>query len=130
MRKFPAFPLILLPMLALAACGGGDTCEAPKAPTKLAARDLTLVQKADALGVPPSRVPADAALPEYEEYVSRINDSADAEYCVENEAYKARTMKDEMNTVARAVAATCKVSRAEPVLATVLKYRNCAMGNK
>jgi len=127
MRKFPVFPLFLT--LILAACGGSDRCEAPKQPAKLAAKDLTLVQKADALGVPPSRVPADGALPEYEDYVTRINDSAEAEYCVENEAFKARAMKDEMATVARAVAATCKVSREEPVLATVLKYRNCASGH-
>ena len=130
MRAFPAFPLLLTLTLALAACGGSDRCEAPKQPAKLAAKDLTLVQKADALGVPPSRVPADGSLPEYEDYVTRINDSAEAEYCVENEAFKARAMKDEMATVARAVAATCKVSREEPVLATVLKYRNCASGRE
>ena len=127
MRAFPAFPLLLT--LVLAACGGSDRCEAPKQPARLAVKDLTLVQKADALGVPPSRVPADGAQPEYEDYVTRINDSAEAEYCVENESYKARAMKDDRATVARAVAATCKVSREEPILATVLKYRNCASGH-
>jgi len=135
MRKFPAIPLFLTSAVVLAACGGSDRCEAPKQPARLAAKDLTLVQKADALGVPPSRVPAQGALPEYEDYVTRINDSAEAEYCVENEAYKARAMKGEMTTdvmatMARAVAATCKVTRQEPVLASILKYRNCASGHE
>jgi hypothetical protein len=127
MRKY----CFILPVLAVAACGPSDRCEAPPQPKLLSVKDLTLVQKADAMGVPPSQVPQDAvAAPAFDEYVARHNDAAQIGYCVDNEAYKARAMKDEMSTVARAVMATCKESNESDTLATVLKYRNCATGNK
>jgi hypothetical protein len=123
--------LILLPILAVAACGPSDRCEVPPQPKLLAVKDLTLVQKADAMGVPPSQVPENAVGgPAFDAYVSRHNDALQVGYCVDNEAYKARKMTDEMGTVARAVLATCKVTNESDVLATVLKYRNCAVGNK
>jgi len=122
---------ILLPILAVAACGPSDTCEVPPQPKLLKVSELTLVQKAGAMGVPPSQVPENAAGgPAFDEYVARHNDAVQVGYCVDNEAYKARKMSDEMGTVARAVMATCKVSNESDVLATVLKYRNCATGNK
>ena len=122
---------ILLPILAVAACGPSDTCEVPPQPKLLKVSELTLVQKADAMGVPPSQVPENAVGgPAFDEYVARQNDAVQVGYCVDNEAYKARKMSDEMGTVARAVMATCKVSNESDVLATVLKYRNCATGNK
>lgn len=49
---------------------------------------------------------------------------------MDSEAYKARAMRDDMSTVARAVMATCKVNNELDVLVSVLKYRNCAVGNK
>jgi hypothetical protein len=123
--------LFLLPLLAMAACGPSDRCEAPPGPKLLSAKNLTLEQKADAMGIPPSQVPQDAvASPAFDEYVARHNDAAQIGYCVDNEAYKARGMKDEMSTVARGVMATCKESNESDTLATVLKYRNCAVGNK
>jgi len=122
---------ILLPILAVAACGPSDTCEVPPQPKLLKVSELTLVQKADAMGVPPSQVPENAVGgPAFDEYVARHNDAVQVGYCVDNEAYKARKRSDEMGTVARAVMATCKVSNESDVLATVLKYRNCATGNK
>lgn len=122
---------ILLPVLAVAACGPSDRCEAPPQPKTLAVKDLTLVQKADAMGVPPSQVPEDAVGgPAFDAYVSRHNDAVQVGYCVDSESYKARAMKDDMSTVARAVMATCKVTNEPDVLASVLKYRNCAVGNK
>ena len=123
--------LILLPLLAVAACGPSDRCEVPAQPKLLSVKDMTLIQKADAMGLPPSQVPQDAvSAPAFDEYVVRHNDAVQVGYCVENEAYKARGMKDEMSTVARAVMATCKESNESETLATVLKYRNCATGNK
>src|SRR5882757_7364974 len=121
--------LILLSVLAVAACGPHDRCEAPPQPKLLAVKDLTLDQKADAMGLPPSQVPRDAvAAPAFDDYVARRNDAAQINYCVDNEAYKARAMKDEMSTVAHAVMATCKESNESDTLAAVLKYRNCAVG--
>ena len=127
MRKYG----FLLPLLAVAACGPTDRCEAPPQPKLLSAANLTLVQKADAMGVPPSQVPQDAvSSPAFDEYVARHNDAVQVGYCVDNEAYKARAMKDEMSSVARAVMATCKEGNEADTLATVMKYRNCAVGNK
>jgi hypothetical protein len=121
----------ILPVLAVAACGPSDRCQVPPQPKLLAAKDLTLVQKADAMGIPPSQVPQDAvSAPAFDEYVARHNDAVQMGYCVDNEAYKARAMKDEMSTVARAVMATCRESNETETLATVLKYRNCAASNK
>jgi hypothetical protein len=123
--------LFLLPVLAVAACGPSDRCEAPSQPKLLAVKDLTLVQKADAMGLPPSQVPQDAVGgPAFDDYVARHNDAVRVGYCVDSEAYKARNMKDEMSTVAHAVMATCKESNEPDTLAAVLKYRNCAAGNK
>ena len=123
--------LMLLPILAVAACGPSDSCEVPPQPKPLTVKDLSLVQKADAMGVPPSQVPEDAVGgPAFDEYVSRHNEAARVGYCMENEAYKARAMKDEMGTLARAIMATCKVPSEPDALAVVLKYRNCASGNK
>jgi hypothetical protein len=122
---------ILLPVLALGACGPRDTCEAPPPPKLLTSQNLSLEQKADAMGVPPSQVPRDAATsPAFDEYVARHNQAVQIGFCVDNEAYKARTMKDEMSTVSRAVMATCKEGAEADTLATVLKYRNCAVGTK
>src|SRR5476649_125649 len=110
--------LFLLPLLAVAACGPSDRCEAPPQPTLLSAKDLTLLQKADAMGIPPSQVPQDAvSAPAFDEYVARHNDAVQMGYCVENEAYKARAMKDEMSTVAHAVMATCRESNEADTLA-------------
>ena len=122
---------ILLTVLGLAACGPSDRCEAPPEPKLLSAKNLTLVQKADAMGIPPAQVPQDAvSSPAFDDYVARHNDGVRVGYCVDREAYKARMMKDEMNSVARAIMATCKESNEPDTLATVLKYRNCAAGNK
>jgi hypothetical protein len=122
---------ILFSLLAVAACGPRDACEAPPQPKLLSVKDLTLVQKADAMGVPPSRVPEEAVGgPAFDSYVARHNDAVQVGYCVDSESYKARAMKDDMSTVARAVMATCKVNNEPDVLASVLKYRNCAVGNK
>ena len=128
---------ILLSVLILAGCHKGsaasesDVCQAPPQPRLLTVASLTKDQKADALGVPPSQVPADGAGgPSFESYVARHNDAVQTGYCVENEAYKARGMKDEMSTVARAIMATCHEGAEPDTLATVLKYRNCAVGNK
>ena len=122
--------------LMLSACGGGDRCEAPAKPTLLNAKNLSREQRANALGVPPERVPQEAvtespaALQAYDDYVGRHNDAAQLSYCIDSEAYKARNMKDEMSSLARAIMATCKTGAEGETLAAVLKYRNCAMGNK
>jgi hypothetical protein len=132
MRHFwivPAFSL-------LAACGPSDRCEVPPLPKLISVKEMSREQKADALGVPPERVPAEpvtdspGALAAYGEYIARHNDALQVGYCVENEAYKARTMKDEMSSVARAIMATCKEGAQADTLATVLRYRNCATGSK
>ena len=133
MRKYT----ILLSALLLAAChkqgatSGTDLCQVPASPKLLTVAGLTTDQKADAMGIPPSQVPPDAAGgPAFDDYVARHNDAARTGYCVENEAYKARAMKDEMSSVARAIMATCHEGAEPDTLATVLKYRNCAAGNK
>ena len=51
-------------------------------------------------------------------------------YCMDNEAYKARNMKDEMSTMAHAIMATCKEGAEGDTWRRCLKYRNCAAGNK
>jgi hypothetical protein len=122
--------------LLLAACGPSDRCEAPPQPMLLGANNLSREQRADALGVPPERVPqgpvgdSPDAQAAYDAYVARHNDAVRTGYCVDNEAYKARNMKDEMSTLAHAIMATCKEGAEPDTLATVLKYRNCATGNK
>jgi len=133
MRKYT----ILLSVLLLAAChkqnaaSGTDLCQLPSKPKLLTVAGLTTDQKADAMGIPPSQVPPDAVGgPAFDDYVARHNDAAQTGYCVENEAYKARAMKDEMSSVARAIMATCHEGSEPDTLATVLKYRNCAAGNK
>jgi hypothetical protein len=132
MLKTWIFPTLLL----LAACGPNDRCEAPAQPKLISVKDLSREQRADALGVPPERVPegsvteSPAAMGAYQDYVSRRNEAVQMGYCVDNEAYKARGMKDEMSTVARAIMATCKEGAEQDTLATVLKYRNCAAGNR
>lgn len=131
-------PYWIVPAVALVvtACGPSDSCEVPAKPVLLDAKHLSREQRANALGVPPERVPQEAvtespgALQAYDDYVSRHNDAAQVGYCLDNEAYKARNMKDEMNSLARAIMATCKVGAEGEALAAVLKYRNCAMGNK
>ena len=128
----------IVPALALiaTACGPSDRCEAPSQPTLLNPKNLTREQRANALGVPPERVPQEAvtespaSLQAYADYTARHNDAVRTGYCVENEAYKARNMKDDMRTVAHAIMATCKEGAEDDTLATVLKYRNCAAGNK
>jgi hypothetical protein len=120
----------------LAACGPSDKCEAPPQPKLINAKNLSREERANALGVPPERVPQEAvtespaSLEAYDAYAARHNDALQVGYCVENEAYKARAMKDEMSTVAHAIMATCKESAESDTLAAVLKYRNCAAGNK
>jgi hypothetical protein len=129
---------IFLSVLLLAGChkqvpdkASSDLCQAPARPKLLTVAGLTTDQKADAMGIPPSQVPPDAVGgPAFDAYVARHNDAAETGYCVENEAYKARAMKDEMSTVARAIMATCREGGEPDTLATVLKYRNCAAGNK
>lgn len=128
---------ILLSGLLLAAChkqgtaSGTDICQAPAQPRFITVAGLTTDQKADAMGIPPSQVPADAVGgPAFDDYVARHNDAARTGYCVENEAYKARAMKDEMSSMAHAIMATCHEGAEPDTLATVLKYRNCAAGNK
>ena len=122
--------------LMLSACGGGDRCEAPAKPVLRNAKNLSREQRANALGVPPERVPQEpvtespAALQAYDDYVGRHNDAAQLSYCIDSEAYKARNMKDEMSSLARAIMATCKTGAEGETLAAVLKYRNCAIGNK
>lgn len=137
----------LLLLLPLAACGPHDHCTAPPVPAPMAVKDLTLDQRADILGVPPSRVPApprtassfgalmsgaadnDAAQASYERYVDSHNDQARRDACLDSEAYKARHYKDDMATLGRAIQATCKSSDEPAALAAVLKYRNCATGH-
>jgi hypothetical protein len=132
MRHFWILPAFTL----LAACGPSDRCEAPPQPKLISVKDMTREQRANALGVPPDRIPTEAvtespaALAAYDAYVARHNDALQLGYCVDNEAYKARTMKDEMSSVAHAIMATCKESAQDDTLATVLRYRNCAAGNK
>lgn len=131
-------PYCLLPaiVLMLSACGSGDRCEAPEKPVLLNAKNLSREQRANALGVPPERVPREAvtesegALGAYDDYVARHNDAAQLSYCIDSEAYKARTMKDEMSSIARAIMATCKTGAEGETLAAVLKFRNCATGSK
>ena len=133
MRPFWILPAVTL---LLSACGGGDKCEAPTKPALLDAKHLSREQRANALDVPPERVPPEAvtdspgAIRAYEDYAARHNDAAQASYCVDNEAYKARNMKDEMSSIAHAIMATCRESGEGNALAAVLKYRNCATGNK
>ena len=52
----------LLPAVALAlsACGPSDQCEVPAQPALLDAKNLSREQRANALGVPPDRVPQEA----------------------------------------------------------------------
>jgi hypothetical protein len=131
-------PYWIVPAAALVvtACGPSDSCEVPAKPVLLDAKHLSREQRANALGVPPERVPQEAvtespgALQAYDDYVTRHNDAAQTGYCLDNEAYKARNMKDEMNSLARAIMATCKVGAEGEALAAVLRYRNCAIGNK
>ena len=130
---------ICLPILTLGlvACGPRDSCEVPVQPKTLNVNDMSREQKANALGVPPDRIPVEQPVAEspasqaaYAAYVAEHNRAVQTGYCVDNEAYKARNMKDEMSTVARAVMATCHEGAEADTLATVLKYRNCATGNK
>lgn len=130
---------ICLPVLSLglAACGPRDRCEVPAQPKLLSVNDMSREQKANALGVPPDRIPVEQPVAEspasqsaYAAYVAEHNRAVQTGFCVDNEAYKARNMKDEMSTVAHAVMATCHEGAEADTLATVLKYRNCAAGNK
>src|SRR3954465_5179175 len=113
MRSYWIVPAI---SLGLSACGLSDKCEVPVKPALLDAKHLSREQRANALGVPPDRVPQEAvtespgAMQAYADYVARHNDAAQAAYCVDNEAYKARNMKDEMSSIARAIMATCRES--------------------
>jgi hypothetical protein len=130
---------ICLPVLSLglAACGPRDSCEVPVQPKLLSVNDMSREQKANALGVPPDRIPVESPVAEspgaqsaYAAYVDEHNRAVQTGFCVDNEAYKARGMKDEMSTVSHAVMATCHEGAEADTLATVLKYRNCATGNK
>jgi len=130
---------IFLPVLSLglAACGPRDSGEVPVQPKMLSVHDMSREQKANALGVPPDRIPVDQPVAEspasqsaYAGYVDEHNRAVQTGFCIDNEAYKARGMKNEMSTVARAVMATCHEGAEVDTLATVLKYRNCARGKK
>jgi hypothetical protein len=132
--------------IVLSACGPHDRCTAPAQPKLMSVKDMSLIDKANALGVPPDHVPeepksassygallagaADNARAQsvYDAYVARKNAAFKIQYCVDNEAYKARTMKDEMGSLAHAVMATCQSQDEPAALAAVLKYRNCAAG--
>ena len=50
--------------------------------------------------LPGIRSESPGALQAYDDYAARHNDAAQAAYCVDNEAYKARNMKDEMSSIA------------------------------
>jgi hypothetical protein len=133
--------------LALAGCGARDRCTAPAEPKLMTVKDMSLDDKANALGVPPERVPGEPktassygalmagvndnaqAQSVYETYVARKNAALRGDICVESEAYKARTMKDEMSSVAHAVMGTCHSDDEQAALAAILKYRNCAAGH-
>jgi hypothetical protein len=133
MRPYWIVPAVAL---ALSACGPSDKCEVPPQPKLLTVKEMSREHRANALGVPPERIPTEAvtespgALAAYDRYVARHNDALQVGYCVENEAYKARNMKDDLGTIARAVMATCHEDAESDTLATVLRYRNCATGNK
>jgi hypothetical protein len=137
MRHYWIMPAVTLSaVLALSACGPSDKCEVPPQPKLLTVKEMSREHRANALGVPPERIPTEAVtespgtLAAYDRYVARHNDALQVGYCVENEAYKARSMKDDLQTIARAVMATCHESAESDTLATVLRYRNCATGNK
>src|ERR1044071_1360220 len=104
MRSYWIVPAIAL---GLAACGPSDKCEVPVKPALLDAKHLSREQRANALGVPPARGPKGAvtesrgALAPYEDYFSRHNDAAQAGYCLDNEAYKARNMRSEERRVGK-----------------------------
>jgi hypothetical protein len=139
--------ILLFSLLALAACGPHDRCIAPPQPKLMSLADMSLDDKANALGVPPAQVPGQPkSASSYGALMSGLNDNAEAQsvyasfidhknaalrqqYCVENEAYKARGMKDDMGTISHAVMATCRSDDEASVLALLLKYRNCASGN-
>jgi hypothetical protein len=140
--------LILCGMaLFLAGCGARDRCVAPIQPKPMSVADMSLDDKANVLGVPPEQVPgAPKAASSFGALMSGLNDNAEAQsryqsfvdhknaalqqqYCVENEAHKARGMKDELSSIAHAVLATCHGDDEAAAEATVLKYRNCAAGN-
>jgi hypothetical protein len=139
--------LILSGTLLLAACGPRDRCTAPAAPHLMSLADMSLDDKANALGVPPSRVPQEpksapsygdlmnglndneAAKSRYQTFVDQKNATLRGQYCLENESYKARLMKDDLSSIAHAVMATCHSDDESASEATVLKYRNCAAGN-
>jgi hypothetical protein len=141
------YPAVFFALLSLAACGPRDRCTAPVQPKLMSVADMSLDDKANALGVPPSQVPGPPrsassygalmagmtdnahAQSIYQSFVDSRNDGLRQQYCVENESYKARTMKDEMGSIAHAVMATCHENDEAATLATVLKYRNCAQGN-
>ena len=142
MRKIIA----LAGLLFVAGCGARDRCQAPQEIKPISVKDMSLVEKADALGVPPDQVPGEPrsatsydtlmraatdnarAQSAYESYIADKNAKLQRGYCLENEAYKARHMTDDMNTLAKAITATCQSSDDDAVLATILKYRNCAAG--
>ena len=133
--------------LLLAGCDPRDRCVAPVQPRQMSVADMSLDDKANVLGVAPERVPgAPRSAPSYGALMSGLNDNAQAQseyqsfvdhknaalreqFCVENEAYKARSMKDELSGIAHAVMATCHSGDEAAAEATVLKYRNCAAGN-
>jgi hypothetical protein len=134
-------------LAGLAACGPSDRCIAPAEPKPLTMGQMSLVDKANALGVAPEKVPGQPQTgSSYGALVSGLNDNAEAQsvyqtyidhknaalrqqYCVENEAYKARRMKDEMSSIAHALMATCHSDDEAAAEATIFKFRNCAQGN-
>jgi hypothetical protein len=139
--------ILLGTALLLAGCGARDRCTAPAQAKQMSVADMSLDDKANALGVPPEQVPAppksapsygalvsglndnEAAQSRYQTYVDHKNAALGQEYCLDNEAYKARGMKDELNSIAHAVMATCHSDDEAGAEAIILKFRNCAAGN-
>ncbi len=91
MRSNWILPALMTSALALSACGPSDSCGVPAKPVLLSAKNLSREQRANALGVPPERVPQEAvtespaALQAYDDYVGRHNDAAQLSYCIDSE---------------------------------------------
>jgi hypothetical protein len=139
--------ILLGAALFLAGCGARDRCVAPALPKQMTVAGMTLDDKANALGVPPEQVPGppksatsygalisglndnEEAQSRYQSYIDHKNAALNQQYCLEDEAYKARGMKDELTSIAHAILATCHSDDEAGAEAITLKYRNCAAGN-
>ena len=90
--------------ICLAACGPRDRCTAPVQPKLMSVADMSLDDKANALGVPPYQVPGPPgrqaptgalmsgmndnahAQSVYQSFVDSRNDGLRQQFCVENES--------------------------------------------